>query len=217
MGSTIDTLAEKDTNCIVKKHNTCQREFIQYDQEGNEVYYYRYQNNLFNRFVIQVYDTYNNEVGQIEKVNGCCEINFTFYDESRQIIYYIVKHQNCCENTFTFYNSDNNKESMIKIKHACCERTFEEFDKYESRINSAIGKPICSGFTYYENDIYGSPKFIIKIMNECKRQFLKIYDSNNMEVNLNNKSIFKDGFTRIQIVIIINLLFEEGNNNNNNH
>ena len=214
MGSTIDTLAQKDTNCIVSRINNCQTEFIQYDEQGNVVYYYRYQKNLLNRFVLQVYDIYDKELGQREKVIACCDMNFTFYDENRQIKYNIVRHQNCCEDTYTFFNPDNNYESRIKIKQACCESVFEEYDKYESRTNSAIAKPNCSGIIFYENDIYGNPKFITKIMNENQRQIFKIYDADNMEINLNNKSIFKDGFTRIQIVIIILLFFGKGNNKN---
>ena len=46
---------------------------------------------------------------------------------------------------------------------------------------------------------------------------LRIYDSDKNEINLNDKTLFNGGFTKIQIILIISILFNDGNNQSNNN
>ena len=56
---------------------------------------------------------------------------------------------------------------------------------------------------------YGNTTFIIRCVKDCGSPKLKIYDSSNMEINFSEKSIFNDGFTKIQKIIILLTFFED--------
>ena len=218
MGSSVDPLVKRNSNCIKNSNNNnCMKEFLQYDEHENIVYYFRNQRNLSRRNIYEIYDIYEKKIGQIEKVNICCETNYTFYDENNQILNYIVKNQNCCETRYTFYGLDKNIESSIRIKSGCCKFTIDEYDKYECQTNGATGTQGCSNFTYYENDHYGNQKFITIIDYKCCDIMLRIYDNDKNEINLNDKTLFNGGFTKIQIILIISILFNDGNNQSNNN
>ena len=104
MGSSVDPLVKGNSNCIKNSNNNnCMKEFLQYDEHENIVYYFRNQRNLSRRNIYEIYDIYEKKIGQIEKVNNCCETNYTFYDENNQILNYIVKNQRLNEEEAAFF------------------------------------------------------------------------------------------------------------------
>ena len=213
MGSSINANDKSDSNCIKHSKENCGlKEFVQYNSYGNITYYFKMQRNLFNRQAFIVYDMYEKEIGFIEKVVNCDQAQFNFYDENKQMKNYIEKSKCCCDLRYTFYDLDKNIESIITIKFGCCSIDIDEYDKYNSRINGARGEKGCGrDAAYYENDSNGNPTFIIRCIHECDSVKLKIYDSNNMEINFNEKSIFNGGFTKIQQIIILLMFFENKN------
>ena len=214
MGSSNISSDKSDTNCIKNYNENCGiNEFVQYNSYGNITYYFKYQINLFNRLALVVYDMNEKEIGYIEKVSHCDQAQFNFYDENKQMKFYIERNKYCCDFRYTFYGLDKNVESIITIKFGCSSIAIDEYDKYNSRIKGARGEKCCCGdITYYENDSYGNTTFIIRCTSECGSAKIKIYDSNNMEINFNEKSIFNGGFTKIQQVIFLLTFFDNNNN-----
>ena len=213
MGSSNNASDKSDTKCIKNYNEKCGiKEFAQYNSYGNITYYFKYQMSLFNRPALIIYDAYEKEIGYIERVIHCDQAQFNFYDENKQMKFYIERSKYCCDFRYTFYGLDKNIESIITIKFGCCSIAIDEYDKFNSRIKGARGERCCCrDVTYYETDSYGNTNFIIRCSNECGSAKLKIYNSNNMEINFNEKSIFNDGFTKIQQVIFL-LTFFEGKN-----
>ena len=122
--------------------------------------------------------------------------------------FYIEKRINCCSLNYTIYGANKNIISTITKKAGCCDITFLEYDKYNTKTNETICKRDCSSkITYYENDQYGNPIFIIRHIIECFNFKFKIYDKNKKEINFSNKTIFNDGFTNIQKILILQTLF----------
>ena len=213
MGSSNNTFDRSDTNCIKISYN-CGKEFSQYNAFGNIVYYFKYRINPFKGQTLIVYDMYDKEIGYIERVVNCVQVRYNFYDENKRLKNSIEINKQCCTTTFIYYKEDKSIESTITRKSDCCEITFDEYDKYNSRTNGAIGRKECFGdvITFIENDSNGNPISIIRCFSECCSRKIKFYDNNNMELNLNEKSIINDGFTKIQQIIIITFLFAEKNN-----
>ena len=212
MGSSNEALDEGDTNSIkLISCNNCMDEIVQYDSDGNIIYYIRLQKSLFDKEGLTAYDKYEQELGFIEITGRKRNINhetYIFYDENKQIIKYIEKNEICCCIRFTFYDSNKNVESIVNIQQGCCKDTIDEYDKYNNRTNYAIGHRTCCDVIYFENDLYGNPLFKIKFLLACSGKF-KIYDFNNMEINLADKTIFNDSFTKIQQALILFLFFEK--------
>ena len=104
---------------------------------------------------------------------------------------------------------DKNIESVISVKRSCWQVTYEEFDNYGTRINFAEFNQKCGEFPfYYEPDQNGNPISKITIFRAGFRPTFKIFDSNGMEINITNKTIVNKGFSRIQLLIILEeLLF----------
>ena len=199
-----------NSNCITNGPATCDslREFLQYDDKGNIVYYYRPQDNFMGRNMMNVHDMYDKEIGSIGRILGCSQITYNFYDEYKQLKYYIEEAKNCCTNNYTIYGTDKNIISTITVKFGCSDVTFDEYDKYNTKTKGVIGKRDCSAkTTYYENDPNGNPIFIIRQSYDCGRCKFKIYDQNEKEINLSDKTLFNDGFTNIQKILILLIIF----------
>ena len=209
MGSLIDDNAGRNTNCIKQSNRSYENlEFRQYDENENIIYYYRKQNNFSSDHAFFVYDKNEKIIGYIAKIFNPIE-RYEFYDENKKIKFYIEKTVNCCEaDKYTFFGIDKNIESIIKIKFSCGVHTIEEYNKYESRTNTAIMKADCCGAdTCNEIDVEGNIIFIIKKFSDCGTGIIKIYDNNRNEVNLKDKNIFNEGFTKIQIILILILFY----------
>ena len=207
MGSS--TSNNDNINCITNAELKCgPKEYVQYDDKGSIAYYYKSQN-IFMRNVINVYDMYQKEIGSIERTLGCALMTYNFYDEFKVMKYYIEERKNCCTITYTFYGTDKNPISSITAKIGCCDLTFDEYDKYNTKTNGANGKRECSGnITFYENDPNGAPIFIIRQTYGCNFYKFKIYDQNEKEINFSNRTLFNDGFTNIQKILILLTIFE---------
>ena len=65
----------------------------------------------------------------------------------------------------------------------------------------------CGADTCNEIDVEGNIIFIIKKFSDCGTGIIKIYDNNRNEVNLKDKNIFNEGFTKIQIILILILFY----------
>ena len=84
-----------------------------------------------------------------------------------------------------------------------------KFDKYETIISKAELSeiPCCGNFNYIEYDGNSKPIFKITANYTDNNKMFKIYDSNNNEVDLGDRTLFNNGFTNIQILILIRVLF----------
>ena len=209
------TSSSYNSNCLTTANTSCNlREFVQYDDKGNIVYYYRNKDNFMGRNIIIVHDMYDKEIGSIECAIGCSLIIYNFYDEYKQMKFYIEERKNCCTSNYTIYGTNKNIEITITAKFGCCDVIFDEYDKYNTKFNGVIGKRDCSQNTiYYENDPNGNPIFIIRQSYDCGRCKLKIFDPNEKEINLNDKTLFNDGFTNIQKIIILLIIFHTNSQN----
>ena len=213
MGSSIDDNDRRSTNCIKQSSYD---QFEQYDENEIIIYSYRQQKGISCKKAFSVYNMNENEIGSFERISTACNCGFyrfNFYDERKELKFYIEVNNNCCNTeTFTFFGLDKNIERTIKFKTDYCGITIEEYDKYGSKINTAIEENeccSCSGSTYIENDPEGNPIFIIKKISDCGRDTMKIYDYNRMEVNLNDKNIFNEGFTKIQMILILRMFYDD--------
>ena len=138
---------------------------------------------------------------------GIFDQHYTISDENNKIVNYINIHNHCCSSEFSFLDSSKNLEGVVNVKNGCY-ITYEEFDNYNTRISSADLPLIHNGNpTLNEYDQYGNIAFKTKTMYIRHNRILKIFDSNGIEVNLNNKSFLNKGFTKIQMIIIINNIF----------
>lgn len=216
MGSSMNSSDKADSNCIKQTQNNCGlREFAQYDEHLTITYYFKEQRGILKSRRYIIYDMYGKEMGSIEEIINCCQSQYSFTDENKQLKFFIEKNVNCGDDIFTFYGEDKNIEGVIRYFKKCCEASVEEYDKYNTKTNTAIVKQECGpSFIYYENDPYGNLFFINKVFNECGFGKLKIYDYNENEVSLRDKTIFNGGFTKIQLIVIISLLFPTDNSDN---
>ena len=201
--------ANVDINCITTVGGSCgQRNFVQYDDKGNIVYYYRAQNSFMNNDMFTVHDMYDKEIGSIEKIVGYCLSTYKFYDENKQMIFYIEERGNFCSITYTFYGEDKNIIASITSKSGCWRFIYDEYDKYNTKTNGVIGKSHCyASTTYNENDSNGNLIFIIRESYNYGNCIFKIYDQNEKEINFSDRTLFNNGFTNIQKLIILSILF----------
>ena len=75
-------------NCITRAESECCSfpDFVQYDDKGNIVYYYRPQRNDMGRNIFTVQDMYGKEIGSINfDIVGCSLVTYNFYDEYKQM------------------------------------------------------------------------------------------------------------------------------------
>ena len=216
MGFSIDA-SNQNTNCIKKKNLiSLTKEFEQYDSYGNIIYNYKKESFISNKFL--VYNVDKMEIGSINREMACNQVYYTLYDTYNQITNYIEERIdccNCCTIKYTFYNADKDIQGIVIFKQSCCTFTLDEYDKYDTVINRAILNAKCceQGF-YLEYD--QSSNLIGRIMANYNsfNKIFKIYDNNDMEINLENKTLFNNGFSKIQIILILKVLYYQKQNNN---
>ena len=207
MGTT--PLLDKDNlkNCINLYNTEGIIDFReQYDHNGDIIYYYKTISESLSVIKLTVYDSNKEEIGSIKRQNECCNFNnnYTAYDKNNNAIYYFNTVNHCCASTFTFFDSNKNLVSTINIANKCSSLFLEEFDKYNTRIGT------CEYILYSkdgeiinEYDQNGMLLFKCKITPIGLYFLFKIFDRYDNEVNFDNKNLFNNGFTKIQIVILI--------------
>ena len=196
------------TNCIVQKLSGSQhKSFEQYDNYGNIIYYYK-RVYYSGQKQINIYNADQKEIGKIRTIiNSSCSNNifFTFTDENNNIINYIDKNE-CCSSIYTFYDSNKNIESVVTFKVGC-KLTYEESDKYNTIINRADINNYCCSSLFNEYDQYGNLTFKTKIFEQMYSNIIKFFDSYDNEVNINDKTLLNKGFTKIQLIILLEFIF----------
>jgi hypothetical protein len=138
---------------------------------------------------------------------GFINQHYIISDGNNKIVNYINILNHCCSSEYSFLDSNKNREGVVNVKNGFY-ITYEEFDNYNTRISTADLPLIHNGDpTLNEYDQYGNIAFKTKTMFIRRNRILKIFDSNGIEVNLNNKSLLNKGFTKIQMIYIINNIF----------
>ena len=210
MGTTQDNTIY--TNCIKQKVAPgYYRQFEQFDEYGNVIYLYKQEranrdNNINELLKVNVHNSEGRIIGTIIKeVIGCNDFRFSFYDENNQLVKYIEEVTNSCTYiSYLFYDKYKNFESRVTLSGKCIDNYLEEFDQFDTRISHAIFNPCGENF-YFEYDeennlIYKNTRhFFVQVPNII----IKIYDTNNQEINIANKTLFNNGFTKIQMFLII--------------
>ena len=212
MGSTNNALNEENRNCIKKKLEVgWQKEFHQYDSYGNVIYNYKKDTSDCGIEKYILYDIDQRIIGSIEKQSHCNRSEYIFYDENNKVIKTIELIIGCCTIctlNYIFYNIDHNIEASIIEKGDNCSRKYEVYDKYNSLINRAELVIRCCENGYY-NEFDQNLNRIFKII--CKdnsyNRIFQIFDIDENEVDLTNKTLFNDGFTKIQQILILKILF----------
>ena len=196
------------TNCIKEKFNSTPfQQFEQFDSSGNIIYYYQQEEDPFNPNILKfvVYNAQRKLIGTIIKeMIGCQTASISLYDENNLLINYIENNLTCTSINYLFYDSNKNIEGRTIETGKCLDSIIEEFDKYDTRINHAVF-PLCSEHYYSEYDENNNLLFKIKRSNNGDGT-IKIYDANDMEVNLSGRTLFNNGFTKIQMVVILRLI-----------
>ena len=147
------------------------------------------------------------KLAKLKKHFSFTQIKFTFYNEDNQILFYIEMIGQCCScNTrYIFKGIDKNIENVVSIKAGFSQFIVEEYDKYDIRTNWAENNS-CKESFISEFDSNGNLKYKIHIRH-FPEVSIKIYDSNDMEVNLSDRTLFNNGFSKIQIILILKILF----------
>ena len=143
---------------------------------------------------------------------------YNLYDENNQLINYIKSNNDCCTCprstvTFNFYDKEKNIENILIKKDDWCSTNYELYDKYNCLTNKAEYS-IKSYFEknyYYEYDV-NNPDKVFKI----NLNPFKIFENEN-EVDLADKTLFNNGFSKIQIFLILDLILFYSNNNNSSN
>ena len=220
MGTDTPLLDKGDTNSIKMISNLCGvLEFEQYDSQGSIVYYYKTERGFLNNDTLTLYDKYKKEIGTVRKTRNCNFEEYDFYDENKVLTNRMTSDTCCSSTKAIFYGYDKNIESIVNYSSECCEIRIDETDAFNAKISGATGQKDCGqDYTINEYDYYGKHIFTIKATYDCGLGKIKIFDANQMEVKLENKTIFNDGFTKIQLLLIMMLLFpnQQSNNNGNN-
>ena len=201
---------KSDSNSI--KDITCSypKEYIQYDSNENIICYYREDIDFYRTKLIYVSDINGKELGRIERVIKNGHAQYIFKDLIQGNKFYVEKSYECCTENYTFFDQYNEIDGVVKISSKnIFWWTIEEYDKYNENINTGKMKQDgCLTFTYNVKDSNGNPTFTTKVFSNviCPEK-LKIYDNNGNVVNLDDKTIFNNGFTKIQLVILIRYFY----------
>lgn len=205
---------DENKNCIkeIKTSNDLKL-FEQYDSNGDIIYYYKQLENSYSYQLYIVYDVDKNQIGSIkEEMKGVDHFEYTICNENNQITNFIEKRIKQCNGvmstltSYIFYDINRNVERIVTVNSRCCNIDYEELDNYRARLNLAnLNQNRCDN-TYWEYDNDSTLKFKVKIFFE-EPLLIKIFDNNDNEVNLDNKSLFNDGFSKIQFIIILRILF----------
>ena len=196
------------TNCIKQKYSReFLKEFEQFDDYGNVLYLYNLERNEPNGLKLIVYNSEGKIIGSIIREQITCQITrISLYDESNQLIKYIEDIPSCESFTYLFYDANKNVESRISIMAKLLCTTIDEFDQYDMRISYAINHHCGENF-YFEYDEQNNLIYKLKHTFIGNTNEMKIYDSNDMEINLSNKTLFNNGFSKIQMILILQNIF----------
>ena len=216
MGSLSMGLNVENRNCIKgKRKSLFIQEFRQYDSYGNNIYSL-IQDESKRKKAFVVYDIDHVEIGSIDKQEDCDVVYYTFYDPDNQITKRIERFNCCsccCSTNYNFYDADNNTEAIVVFKTHCGSAWYEVYDIYNKNIYRAeINTKCCEGKNcLIEYDQNNKQEFKIIWNLASYEKTFKIFDNNDTEVNLENKTLFNDGFTRVQVILILEMLFYENN------
>ena len=196
----------KYRNCIkMNSKFSLGTEYNQYDSYGNIVYTYRSISDCCGKGndKYTVYDVDQRIIGSIESKSNCSSYKtlYSLYDEDNQLLNYF-ENNDCCMTCYTFtYNfcdANKNLENILIKKEGECSSKYELYDKYNSLISRAEKYCNCDcDFFMYEYDV-NNPGKVIKIDLDT----FKIYENDN-EVDLANKTLFNNGFSKIQMFLIL--------------
>ena len=197
------------TNCIKEKMNFSHLQvFEQFDSTGNIIYYYEQIEVPLkpNALKFVVYNSQRKLIGTTikEGINWQTS-SISLYDENNLLINYIENNQTFTSINYFFYDSNKKKEGRTIETGKCFDSTIEEFDRYDTRISHAVFR-LCGENYYSEYDESNNLLFKIKRWAENGNNTIKMYDGNNIEVNLSGKTLFNKGFTKIQMVVIFRLI-----------
>ena len=200
---------QNDSNSI--KDVTCSspKEYIQYNSNENIICYYREDIDFYNTKIIFINDTYGKTIGRIQKIIKNGKAQYIFKELIKDTQFYVEKSIECCTENYTFFDQYNEIDGVVKISSGFWGWGIQEYDKCNSNINNGkMKQDICLTFTYDVKDSNGNPNFIAKVYsNICCTEKLKIYDDNGDVVKLDDKTIFNNGFTKIQLAIIIRYFY----------
>ena len=215
MGSTNNALNVENRNCIKKKTRVgWQKEFHQYDSYGNVLY--KYKKDIVDCGIEKyiLYDIDQRIIGSIEKQSHCNRSEYIFYDENNKVIKsieLIIGCCTCCTFNYVFYDIDHSIEASIIEKEDNCSKKYEVYDKYNSLINRAELVIRCCENGYY-NEFDQNLNRVFKIICNYNSYNFQIFDIDENEVNLTDKTLFNDGFTKTQQILILKLLFYHKSN-----
>ena len=202
MGNNFNNNQTTYINCIIRKNGIQGHKLLeQYDNYGNIVYKIKSSSDFLS---YTIYNVDEREIGSIKVKYNFTRCEIAFYDENNQIVNCIERDINCCKTRYTFYGLDKNIESVILFKPGCSQFIFEECDKYDIRTNWAEIN-ICKDRFISEFDSNGNLKYKINQYYNSE-EAIKILDSNDMEVNLSDRTLFNNGFTKIQTILILQML-----------
>ena len=214
----------KAFNCIKQQYHEHIRSknYEKYDMDGNIIY------TLQNRFegidgeIFKVLDIGQKQIGLIKRrMNDCygCSEQYTLFNDINNAVGYIDFNNGCCSKNYIFYDANKNIESTILIKSKCCKLIFTEYDKYNTINSFAENYQSCCNNDYYcEYDQSRNLIFKTKIFKQSTGRLIKIYDNNDIEVDLTDKTLFNKRYTKIQLLIIFReALFRQEASFNNSY
>ena len=179
--------------------------FEQFDDYGNLICYYQEDLNKINGLRFRVCNPAGRVIGIIEtEGESYGTYLIRLFDENYRLINHIQQISNCSSIIHLFYDSNNSLEGRTIETGKCLDSIIELFDKYETRTNHAIYS-LCSDGSYSEYD--QNNNLISKIFRFTDGgNLIKMYDSNNKEISLANKTLFNKGFSKIQMVLIFRMI-----------
>ena len=196
-------------NCInLRNYEDSPEYFEQHDSHGNIIYYYKrvLESCLVLRLLI--YNSDKQEIGSIIRNQNCQCFNYTINDANNNAIYYINNIKGCFSSTYSFLDRNKNLESTINVKLGCTSVIYEQFDKYNTRFRTCERNLYDKEFwTFYEYDQNEALFFKCKKVPHGHDSLFKIFDNYDNEVNLDDKNFLNQGFTKIQIIILIQLMY----------
>ena len=207
MGSS-NNIDKQYTNCIKEKREEYNglREYQQYDDNGNIIYLYKEEPKLNNCEKFIVSDIYGKIYGSIIREIIFNGNNYTLLNENEQIINYIEETNYCCSNIYLFYDGNRDSDGNVNEQMYCSSSIIQESDKYNIERNIA-GREDLNGKVFLgEKDADGNILYKINRYYENGSIF-QITDINDNEINLSNRLLFNNGFTKIQMVLILRMIF----------
>ena len=199
---------KKVFNCIKQQYHEQikYKNYEKYNMDGNVIYTYQHSSEGVGVETYKVLDSDKKQIGLIKRrITDCCGCSeqYTLFNENNKIISYIDFNNGCCPKNYIFYDANKNIECTIVVKSECCKMIFTEYDKYNTISNFAENYQSCCNNDYYcEYDQSSNLIFKTKIFNQSTGRLIKIYDNNDVEVDLTGKTLFNNKYTKIQLLII---------------